>query len=215
MPAWVLLVTGGTVIEYPPELYLDPVRATDEAERWAWILSGAGWAEIERPFAARWEVGDRSVRLVEIAVPAASSLSGAWVGTFWDRSGAPDPEALLLESRDEAGRWVRDPPVGANPAARMEEQPWFAVERRLEGTSRPTRGVVIVGLLPLLPFALLGGTGVFIALGALAVWAIGRASPRIVAAWNSPPIAWLGRVVLIAVAARALVEVVRDTAEVL
>lgn len=91
----------------------------------------------------------------------------------------------------------------------------FAVERRLEGASRPTRGVVIVGLLPLLPLALLGGTGVFIALGALAVWAIGRASPRIVAAWNSPPIAWLGRVVLIAVAARALVEVVRDTAEVL
>ncbi|MEX0985192.1 MAG: hypothetical protein WD096_09100 [Actinomycetota bacterium] len=37
----------------------------------------------------------------------------------------------------------------------------------------------------------------------------------IVAAWNSPPVAWLSRVVLIAVAAPALAEVVRDTAEVL
>lgn len=90
-----------------------------------------------------------------------------------------------------------------------------AVERRLEGPFRSNRGVTIVGLLPLLPLALLRGAGVFIALGALAVWAIGRSRPRIVAAWNSPPVAWLGRVVLIAVAARALAEVVRDTADIL
>lgn len=88
-----------------------------------------------------------------------------------------------------------------------------AVERRLEAPSN--RSVMIVGLLPLLPLALIGGAGVFVALGALAVWAIGRSWPRIAAAWNSPRVAWLGRVVLIAVAARALAEVVRDTADIL
>ncbi len=102
----------------------------------------------------------------------------------------------------------------ALPAAFGVALSW-AVERLLEGSSRPNRRAVIVGLLPLLPLALLGGTGVFIALGGLAVWAVGRTAPRIVAAWNSPPIAWLGRVVLIVVAARALAEVVRDTAEIL
>jgi hypothetical protein len=122
---WVVLVTGGTVIEYPPELYLDPVRATDEAERWAWIVSGAGWAEIERPFPGRWEVGDHSVRLVEVPTPPRTSIIGAWVGTFWDRSGVPDPEALLLEGREDANRWVREPPAGAEPAVSVEEQPWF------------------------------------------------------------------------------------------
>jgi hypothetical protein len=130
--AWVLLVTGGTVIEYPPELYLDPVRATEEAERWAWILSGAGWAEIERPFVGRWEVGDRSIRLIETGLSAVSSLIGAWVGTFWDRSGVPDPEALLLESRETAARWVREPPAGADLAA-IEERPWFVAVTYLHG----------------------------------------------------------------------------------
>jgi hypothetical protein len=59
--------------------------------------------------------------------------SGAWAGTFWDRCGAPDPEALLLKSREEAGRWVREPPLGANLAISVEEQPWFVAATYLHG----------------------------------------------------------------------------------
>src|SRR5258705_403427 len=84
-------------------------------------FSDAGWAEIERPFPGRWEVGDRSVRLVEIPTPPRAPLIGAWVGTFWDRSGVPDPEALLLEGREDASRWVREPSAGAAAPVSVEE----------------------------------------------------------------------------------------------
>jgi hypothetical protein len=100
------------------------------------------------------------------------------------------------------------------PAAYGVALSW-AVERSLASSSAPNRGVVLAGLVPLLPLALFGGIGVFIALGALALWAIGHTSPRIMAAWNSAPVVWLGRGVLVVVAVRALAEVVRDTAEIL
>ena len=115
-----LLVTGGTVIEYPPEIYRDEDRATAEAERWAWVLSGAGWLEIERPFPERWQVGEREVRLVSVE-PHSEGAGPSWIGTFWDRNGSPDPEALLLSGRDEALAWVRQPPTGGSQA--VETQP--------------------------------------------------------------------------------------------
>jgi hypothetical protein len=65
--------------------------------------------------------------------PPSALLSGAWVGTFWDRSGVPDPEALLLEGRDEAARWVREPPAGAAPPVSVEEQPWFVAATYARG----------------------------------------------------------------------------------
>ena len=121
---WVLLVTGGTVIEYPPEVYDDEDRATAEAERWAWVLSGAGWLEIERPFPERWQVGERDVRLLSLTSDD-GTRGPWWIGTFWDRNGSPDPEALLLSGRDDALAWVRRPPAGGDPAVETQEMPWF------------------------------------------------------------------------------------------
>jgi hypothetical protein len=74
---------------------------------------------------------------------------------------------------------------------------------------------VIGCLLPLVPLALLEGIGVFIPLAALVVWAVGRSSPAIVVAWNSTVTTWVGRLALFAVTARAVVDVVRDTVEIL
>jgi hypothetical protein len=123
-PLWALLVTGGTIIEYPPELYVDEDRATNEAERWAWVLSGAGWLEIERPFPGRWQIGEHDVRLASLR-PAVATSNPWWIGTFWDRGGMPDPEALLLPGRQEALDWVRRPPVGSDSAIEMQETDWF------------------------------------------------------------------------------------------
>lgn len=123
-PLWALLVTGGTVIEYPPELYADEHRAIEEAERWAWVLSGAGWLEIQQPFPGRWQVGERDVRLVPIASPAEPSTV-CWIGTFWDRNGTPDPEALLLSGREHALAWVLRPPAGSDSSVETQETPWF------------------------------------------------------------------------------------------
>lgn len=132
IPMWVLLVTGGTVIEYPPELYADRARARQEAERWAWILSGAGWSEVVRPFTDRWEIGERDVRLVT-GEPAEPVGSGEWwVGTFWDRSGNPDPEALIFDSKNAAREWVLDPP-GVTPAIDRQELDWFIAATYLHG----------------------------------------------------------------------------------
>ena len=121
---WALLVTGGTVIEYPPELYADEDRAIEEAERWAWVLSGAGWLDIQRPFPGRWHVEGRDVRLVPLASSAEPSTAW-WVGTFWDRHGTPDPEALLLSGRAQALAWVLGPPAGSDPPVETQEMPWF------------------------------------------------------------------------------------------
>lgn len=65
MSAWVILITDGTVIEYPPEAYESAEQARNEARRWAWVLSGMGWLPIEESAHDRWVVGDRDVRLVQ------------------------------------------------------------------------------------------------------------------------------------------------------
>ena len=44
---YAIIVTDGVALEYPPELYETHARAQLEAERWAWILSGTGWLEVE------------------------------------------------------------------------------------------------------------------------------------------------------------------------
>ena len=131
-PLWALLVTGGTVIEYPPELYADRARAVQEAERWAWVLSGAGWSEIEQPFPGRWQVGERDVRLVYVE-PAILTCDGHWwVGTFWDRSGNPDPEALVFHGKDAAREWVLEPP-GSSPAIETQDLEWFVSATYVRG----------------------------------------------------------------------------------
>lgn len=121
---WAVLVTGGTVIEYPPELYLDGERAEQEARRWAWILSGAGWRDVEQPFPGRWSVGESDVRLVLVEAAESTGSGEWWVGTFWDRSGLPDPEALVFGSRNVARAWVFDAPYGAPPVD-TQDLPWL------------------------------------------------------------------------------------------
>lgn len=119
-----VIVTEGVALEYPPELYKTRSRAILEAERWAWILSGTGWLEVERPFGGRWTVGDRDVRLLEILTDV-EPRNDNWVGQYWTKDGVPDPEALLLGSRDDALSWVVEPPVGAGPAIETIDKPWF------------------------------------------------------------------------------------------
>lgn len=119
---YVLMVTDGTVIEYPPEVYEDEARARLEAERWAWLLAGGGWAEISSPFDGRWEVAGRDVRLVGTEPP--EELADVWVCTYWSEDGFPDPEALLLNGRERAKEWVV---LGPNleHADEFVERPWL------------------------------------------------------------------------------------------
>ena len=117
-----MLVTDGTVIEYRPEVYVSEELAALEAERWAWILSGGGWREIDRPFEGRWQVGDKSIRLVRSFVQ--DQHEQVWVGTYWGRSGVPEPEAELFSQRDGARAWALDPLPGAMTVD-VHETPWY------------------------------------------------------------------------------------------
>lgn len=119
----VVMITDGTVVEYPPEIYLDERRARLEAERWAWILAGGGWAEITTPFDGRWEVAGRDVRLVRTE-SSGDVRTGAWVGTFWTDEGTPDPEAELLLGRDAAVAWAMRGPDAERPDE-IVDLPWL------------------------------------------------------------------------------------------
>jgi hypothetical protein len=119
MSTWVILITDGTVIEYVPEGYGTAQQARDEAERWAWILSGMGWLPIEKPAYDRWQVGDRDVRLVR------AEGEGDWIGTFWTWDGYPDPEATLLASRADARSWATAPLDDVSEPAAIEENDWM------------------------------------------------------------------------------------------
>ena len=59
-----MLITDGTIVEFPPEVYSSRVRARLEAERWAWVLLGGGWVDVLIFFSDRWQIGDRDVWLV-------------------------------------------------------------------------------------------------------------------------------------------------------
>src|SRR3990170_5670116 len=60
---WVLLVTEGLMVAYPPELYAERAVAERECERWAWLLAAKLQTAVERPFEGRWEIGEHWVRL--------------------------------------------------------------------------------------------------------------------------------------------------------
>jgi len=70
-------------------------------------------------------------------------------------------------------------------------------------------------LFGLAPLVLLNVVGLLFLLGALGIWALGRANPRLVEAWQSPPTAWLGRTALLAGAVASGVGLVLDAAEIL
>lgn len=121
MSTWVILVTDGTVIEYPPEAYTSEEAARSEAQRWAWIISGMGWLPIEESAEGRWAVSDRDVRLVRV------DDEGEWVGTFWTWDGYPDPEATLLPDRVAARAWVTAPLHDVLAPVGVEENEWMIV----------------------------------------------------------------------------------------
>jgi hypothetical protein len=121
METWVILITDGTVIEYPPEAYESAEQARSEAQRWAWIVSGMGWLAIEESADNRWLVGDREVRVVR------ADGDGAWVGTFWTWDGYPDPEATLLINRAQARTWVTCSLHNALKPSLVEENEWMIV----------------------------------------------------------------------------------------
>ena|SRR5215213_7392140 len=128
MDSFVLLITDGTVIEYPPEIYRDMRTAELEAERWAWVLAGGGWQEVVRPFPGRWQVAGRDIRLV--TTPAAEVVGETWVGTYWTEDGYPEPEATLFIDRQSAREWVLDDPLRQGAADLVEELWWIAATYR-------------------------------------------------------------------------------------
>ena len=121
MSTWVILITDGTIIEYPPETYETVEQARDEGARWAWVISEMGWLPIEESGNDRWMVGDRDVRLVQV------DGEGDWVGTFWTWGGYPDPEATLLGGRAVARSWVTAPLGAGIEPVTIEENDWMIV----------------------------------------------------------------------------------------
>lgn len=113
--AWALLVTDGTVLEFPPELYFDHLLAVREARRWAESLAMGDPRAVRQPFEGRWEVGHRDIRVAEVDIPTPWPGRHPWVGTHWTSDGYPDPEATLLAGRDQAKRWVESPLRGLSP----------------------------------------------------------------------------------------------------
>lgn len=107
--AWVVLVTRGTAVAFPPELYLDREPAIREAKRWAWTLAGEGQLRVTCPFPGRWEVGDSDVRLEELRLPTAPGAQEIWVCAHWSPEGSP--EFNLVGGRWRAAAWVREPPA--------------------------------------------------------------------------------------------------------
>ncbi len=107
--AWVVLVTRGTAVAFPPELYLDREPAIREAKRWAETLAGEGQLRVTCPFPGRWEVGDSDVRLEELRLPSAPGAEEIWVCAHWSPEGSP--EFNLVGGRWRAAAWVREPPA--------------------------------------------------------------------------------------------------------
>ncbi len=124
MKRWVVMITDGTVIAFPPEIYEVQEAAVSEAERWRQTLAHLKGHEVETGEGPPWEVGDLMVRLVQLGGSAAQ-LDGAWIGTYWTADGYPDPEALLLADRTAALAWVLEPPAGFEPAIDVNASQWF------------------------------------------------------------------------------------------
>jgi hypothetical protein len=119
---WVLLVTDGFTVEFPPEVYVDERTAESESERWSRLLARDGHASIERPFPGRWEIGDHWVRLNPVRTD--ELVEEMWVGTYWTRHGYPDPEAELFENPEAAREWALTPPAGGL-VLEVIQNPWM------------------------------------------------------------------------------------------
>jgi hypothetical protein len=112
--AWVVLVTRGTVVDFPPELYRSSRIASQEAGRWAWTLAGEGSMRVRTPFEGRLEVGDRDIRLERVN-ESILEWAEPWMCAHWSPEGSP--EILAVNDRDAARQWVREEPA----AVRLRE----------------------------------------------------------------------------------------------
>ena len=123
---WVLVVSDGLTIEFPPELYRDHDAARSEAERWARVLSRRSRSPIERPFEDRWQIGDEWIRLTHAFLPEEGPE--IWVITYWTRDGYPEPEADLIAEAAEARAWVLEARAGA-VLVEAHDTSWSAAAR--------------------------------------------------------------------------------------
>lgn len=121
---WVILVTDGTVIEYPPEVYRSARQARQEAERWAGLLSADGQFEVRSPFEGRYEVGFRDIRVAQGSLESDGVGHNLWVGTFWSRDGYPDPEAIILSGKKRAMDWASAPLDPGNLPTEVSVSRW-------------------------------------------------------------------------------------------
>jgi hypothetical protein len=87
----------------------------------------------------------------------------------------------------------------------------FLADNSVFGRSRAW----IAGLVLLLPLGLFGVAGLAVLALVLAAVLVGRAAPAIASRWNSPPVAWIGRVGLVAIAVVWSTQLVRDAVEIL
>jgi hypothetical protein len=101
----------------------------------------------------------------------------------------------------------------AIPAVYGAAMPWLT-ERLLREDSilRRTRWGWVAGMVPLV-FANI--VGLLVVVGALGVWALGRANPSLVSAWRSRAVTWLGRIGLAAMAFSAAGGLLRDGLDIL
>jgi hypothetical protein len=102
----ILFVTDGSVVEYPPELYLDEGDATREADRWAWFLGEYGvWPVRETSINVR-RVGIHEIRLVYVRCSPAREL---WCGIDLGATPRLASAGALYKSRlaAEDGIWGR------------------------------------------------------------------------------------------------------------
>jgi len=119
---WLILVTDGLTIAFPPEVYRLPHHAEEEAERWAWLLAQGRLDLVERPFEGRWQIDDYWVRLLHLQ-GIDDDASELWIGTYWTDDGYPDPEAETFSDHDEAREWALQPASGRF-LAEVRETPW-------------------------------------------------------------------------------------------
>src|SRR5512132_2838985 len=73
----------------------------------------------------------------------------------------------------------------------------------------------IAGLVLLLPLGFFGIVGLAVLALILAAVLLGRAAPEIASVWTSPAVAWIGRIVLVAIGILWGAALVRDVAEIL
>ncbi len=90
------------------------------------------------------------------------------------------------------------------------------VERFLaDGSAFSRSKALIAGFVLLLPLGFFGLIGVAVLALILAAVLLGRAAPEMASLWTSPPVAWIGRAGLVAVAILWGAALVRDVVEVL